>query len=95
MTKDCTGIDQKEEESMIEVEPERTSKDQGQELDQDHNPVKPDMSEEEVYTESLVPAMVWEIDPQAEGKITAKIKVKTQIKMIAINSKLKHKCAIW
>ena len=43
MTRDYTGRDQEEVEYMIEVEPEKISKDPDQELDQDLNLAKPDM----------------------------------------------------
>ena len=58
MTRDCTEEDHLEEEYTAEAEQERTIGDQDLELDPDHNPVKLDMSEEEVYLEISVQVMV-------------------------------------
>ena len=58
MTRDCTEEDQLVEEFTAEVEQEKTSGDPDLELDLDPNLAKQDMSEEEVYSETLVQVMV-------------------------------------
>ena len=77
MIKDCIEKNHPAGEYTTEVEPDQDTEGQDQVSDQDHNPVKPDLWEEEVYIEILAPAQDWRTDLPAEAE---EAKVETQKK---------------
>ena len=79
MIKDCIEKNQPVGEYLTEVELDLDIGDQDQDSDLDHNPVKPDLWEEEVYIEISAQVQDWRIDLLAGAEIE-EVKVEIQKK---------------